>query len=150
MFIRLDDDNLINGFCWKVYEVTVDNGPRIRLPAVINKTLKQFNVKTLWIYRDVTGPRLILCPEQNRKAYIKAVKENLPSSMKWDKAYRVYICTGETIGISGHGRVPLLSRFTADFKAIPGQQIVILGTGLWYELWLQDDWYKHCEATSNQ
>lgn len=148
--LPLDNESLTNGFCRSFYEVTIDKGPRIRLPAAIIKVLQEHKVTQLWLYSDPTGPRLIICPEQNRPIYVKLAKQNLPASMEFGEAYRHFICTAETIPFRDHGRISTAAKINREFKAEVGQQVVIVGTGLWYELWRQDDWYKHCEAKNKR
>jgi DNA-binding transcriptional regulator/RsmH inhibitor MraZ len=150
MPLPLDDNVVEDGFCWGLYEVTVDRGPRIRLPAGIIKVLESHKVKELWLYPDPTGRRLIICPEQNRPTYIAAAKQNLPDSMEPDEAYRKFICAGEAIPFRGHGRISIAVKFNRDFKAEAGQQVVIVGTGPWYELWRQDDWFDACEGKTKE
>jgi hypothetical protein len=58
--LPLNDDILKSGFCWSEYEVTVDVGPRIRLPRSIIKVLKDHGVNELWRFPDPTGPRMII------------------------------------------------------------------------------------------
>jgi len=49
------DHNLVeNGFCCGQYDVTVDDGPRIRLPRFVVRTLKQNKVAKLWRFTDPT------------------------------------------------------------------------------------------------
>jgi len=145
-----NDDNLTNGFCWSFYEVTVDKGPRIRLPAAIIKVLQVHKVTQLWLFSDPTGPRLIICPEQNRPTYVKLAKQNLPASMEFGEAYRHFICTAEAILFKGHGRISIAAKLNREFKAEVGRQVVIVGLGLWYELWRQDDWYERCETKNKR
>lgn len=148
MLLSLDDDIVRDGFCWGLYEITADKGPRIRLPATVIRVLQEHKVTQLCLFPDPTAPRLIICPEQNRRTYIKAVKQNLPASIESDEGYRKFICAGEAIPFRGHGRISIAAKFNREFKVVAGHQVVILGTGLWYELWRQDDWYEHCEAKS--
>jgi hypothetical protein len=42
--LPLDDDILRDGFCWGLCEITVDRGPRIRLPKAVIKIMKQHKV----------------------------------------------------------------------------------------------------------
>ena len=140
MFLPINDAIVTDGFCWGLYEATVDAGPRIRLPRAIIRILKQRKVEQLWLYPDPTGPRLIICPGQSRPAYMEAAQENLPKSLEPGEAYRKFICAGECIAFRDHGRVSITAQFNREFKAEAGEQVVIVGVGLWYELWRQDDW----------
>jgi DNA-binding transcriptional regulator/RsmH inhibitor MraZ len=140
MDLPLDNDNLPDGFYWGIHEVTVDEGPRIRLPAAIVRTLSEHRVRELWLYPDPAGPGLIICPDPSRAQYIKLAKRHLPSSMKPADAYRKFICTGERVELRDHGRLSLTTAFHPRLRVARGEQVVILGTGLWYEVWRQDDW----------
>lgn len=140
MDLPFDDDALREGPYWGIDEVTVDQGPRIRLPASIVRTLGQHKVKGLWLYPDPTGPGLIICPDHSRERYIALVRRHLPSSMKPADAFRKFVCTGELVPFRNHGRISIATAFNHGLKVTRGEQVVIIGTGLWYELWRQEDW----------
>jgi DNA-binding transcriptional regulator/RsmH inhibitor MraZ len=140
MDVPLDDDAFQKGFCWGLDEITVDQGPRIRLPAAVVRTLAQHKVKGLWLYPDPTGPGLIICPDPSREQYIKLAKRHLPSSMKPADAYRTFVCAGESVRFRNHGRISITTAFHQRLKVARGEQVVIIGTGLWYEVWRQEDW----------
>lgn len=133
-------DILEGGFCCQTREVTVDTGPRIRLPQAMVRTLQHNAVTELWIYPDPTGPRLILCPAQYRERYITVARANLPGTMSLEEAFRRFICTGEQVSLRHHGRISIAPRYPTDFTVAVGEQVVIVGTGRWYELWREDDW----------
>jgi DNA-binding transcriptional regulator/RsmH inhibitor MraZ len=149
MLLLPNDDNFKDGFCWELFEATVDEGPRIRLPRAIIRVFEKNKVEMLWLYSDPTGPRLILCPEQNRQTYLKLAQQNLPKSIEEGKAYRHFICSGRGIEFRHHGRVSIASINNKnigekkEFQVQVGGQVVIVGVGLWYELWLQDDWFNN-------
>ena len=139
MLLPLNDDIIKKGFCWGEYEVTVDTGPRIRLNRPIIRGFKGHKVKKIWRYLDPTGPRMIICPAQHREIYIKAAMQNFPSVMGVEEAYRKFICTGEPVLLKDHGRISITEIFNQHIKITSGQQVVILGVGLWYEVWKRND-----------
>ncbi len=140
MLLPFDDKVLNKGFCWGVYESTVDVGPRIRLSRAIVKVLKRHKVSELWRYPDPTGRRIIICPSRSRLTYIKAAKQNLPSSMELEQAYRKFICSGEPIPFKEHGKVSITTGCNENLRITVGQQVVIVGVGFWYEVCRLDDW----------
>lgn len=140
MPLPLDDKSVEKGYCFGEYEVTVDVGPRIRLPRPMLKILKERKVQEVWRYPDPTGPRMVICPAQNRLTYIKLVKQHLPESIESDKANRRFICTGEPVILGEHGRVSITSTCKRNIHIEAGQEVVIIGVGLWYEVWRKDDW----------
>jgi len=136
-------EDLSEGFCSGIYEVTVDVGPRIRLPRDIIKTLLNHQIETLWVYPDPTGPRLIVIPDSNRQAYMRIARENLPASLPSDRACREFLCAGRQIPVRNHGRISVASFHAEGFSSGVADTVVIIGTGLWYELWRQDDWFTN-------
>jgi len=138
--LPLNDDILKSGFFWREFEVTVDVGPRIRLPRFVIKILKDHKVKELWCFVDPTGPRMIICPSQNRQTYIKVAEQNFPALMEAEEAFRKFICTGKQVTLSNQGQVSIPSVCNRYLKIEAGQEIVLIGVGNWYELWRQDDW----------
>lgn len=140
MEFLLDDDAFRNGFCWGIHEITVDQGPRIRLPAAVVRTLTEHKVITVWLYPDPESSCLIICPDQSRQQYIKLAKSRLPSSMKSADAYRSFIWAGQPVALRGHGRLSITMVFNRRLTVAKGEQVILLGTGLWYELWRRDDW----------
>ena len=145
------NDNVIEaGFCWGEYEVTLDTGPRIRLPRSVVKVLKDHEVCRLWRYPDPTGPRIIICPEQSRLTYMKLAEQHLPASMESGEAYRKYICTGEVVLFRDHGRISITAVCNKHMDVVAGQQVVIVGTGLWYEVWKQDEWLGNSNRGMNK
>lgn len=140
MSLLFNDDDTTGGFCWGVAEITVDQGPRIRLPAAIANTLTEHEVTNLWLYGDPTGPRLIICPGQFREKYIQLAKSHFPTSLETAEAYRIFICTGTNVPWRHHGRISITTLFNRKLKVASGERVVIIGTGLWYEVWRQEDW----------
>jgi DNA-binding transcriptional regulator/RsmH inhibitor MraZ len=140
MPLPLDDKSVEKGYCLGEYEVTVDVGPRIRLPRPILKVLKDHKVLEVWRYPDPTGQRMVICPAQNRLTYIKLAKQHLPESIEPDEANRRFICTGEPVNLSDHGQVSITLACNRNLNIVAGQQVVIIGVGHWYEVWRQDDW----------
>ena len=140
MRTRIDHKMLEQGYCWGEYEVTVDTGPRIRLNSAIVKVLEEHAVQELWRYPDPTGPRMILCPGQHRSTYMKAAQQNFPSSLEPEDAYRRFICVGKPVRIHSRGKVSITTACKKHCGIKEGEQAVILGVGLWYEVWRWDDW----------
>ena len=66
MTLPIDDKLIETGFCLGAHDVTVDIGPRIRLPKAVLRVLPDRGVGDVWIYPDPTGPRLIVCPDLSR------------------------------------------------------------------------------------
>jgi DNA-binding transcriptional regulator/RsmH inhibitor MraZ len=149
MELPFDDDIFRNGYCWGLDEITVDRGPRIRLPTAVVRTLAEHKVVKLWLYPDPTSPGLILCPDPSREQYIKLAKSHLPSSMKPADAYRNFICAGESVDFRKHGRLSITVTFNQRLTVAQGEQVVLLGTGLWYELRRRDDWLTQHETPSD-
>lgn len=129
-----------NGFCCGTYEVTAHIGPRIRLPADIVRTFREHNVQELWIYPDPTGRRLILCPDSSRDSYIKTALKNLPQSWTKEEGIRRFICTDTSVVLRKHGRISIGQWYPTEFGVMAGKPVVVVGTGLWYELWRAEDW----------
>ncbi len=142
MSLPIDDNLFEDGDYVGEYEVTVDGGPRIRLPRAVIRLLKGRGVNKLWLFADPTGPRMIICPEPNRKTYIKMAKQSFPASMEATEAYRKYICTGRPMPLSNSGNLSITSAYNRSLKIMAGQRVVLVGVGPWYELWRQDDWFN--------
>jgi len=149
MTLPVDDKSLETGFCLGVYDVTVDAGPRVHLPNAVVRDLLDREVGTVWVFPDPAGPRLIICPDLSRPAYVRLAQENLPASLPAGKAAREFICTGRRIPFRDHGRVSVASFSPAGFLAGAGDLVVIVGTGLWFEVWRRDDWLTQQEAPRN-
>lgn len=70
------NDNIFNkGFCKGHYLVTVDHGPRIRLPVATVHTFVKQEVEVIFLFLDPSGPRLILCPDKCCEIYIQHAKK---------------------------------------------------------------------------
>ena len=67
------------------YEVTVDHGPRIRLPRPMVKTLRSDGVKEIILFPDPYEKRLILCPDKYCNSYVKMIMGDIDISIKPDK-----------------------------------------------------------------
>ena len=81
---------------------------------------------------------------------MKAAKVNLPASLPVGRANREFLCSGRQITLSDHGRISVASFGPTGFQAGAGDTVVVVGTGLWYELWQQEDWLENREASSGQ
>ena len=150
MALPLDDKLFEEGFCWGVYEITVDEGPRIRLPRAAAKVLEDHEVERLWRFPDPSGPRMILCPDVNRNAYVKAVKQSLAGAKDHGMAYRRFVCVGEPVTVVGHGRVSITSAVSNHMGITAGRTVILIGIGPWYELWKQDDWFGSTEGDTEE
>ena len=150
MTLPLDDKLFEEGFYWGVYEITTDNGPRIRLPRDVVKVLEDHKVQQIWRFPDPSGPRMILCPDKNRNTYIKAVKQSLAGAADRSMAYRHFVCAGEPVTVAGHGRVSITSAVTNHMGITAGETAILIGIGPWYELWKQDDWLGSIEGGTEQ
>jgi DNA-binding transcriptional regulator/RsmH inhibitor MraZ len=135
-----NDDIFGEGYCVGVYEVTVDQGPRIRLPRAIVKVLKDHDIEELWRFPDHSGPRLILCPDAQRDYYIERCKKELSTADDPAALYRKFLCPGMPVALKDHGRVSIVSAVRNHMQVVAGDVIVILGVGPWYELWRDEDW----------
>jgi DNA-binding transcriptional regulator/RsmH inhibitor MraZ len=140
MSLPIDEKLFAEGYCVGEYEITVDVGPRVRLPRAVLRVLKEHKVRQLWRFPDPSGPRMILCPAQDRLTYIEVAKQNFPASMEAAEAYRKYICTGRPMPLSNSGNLSITSAYNRYLKITAGQRVVLVGVGLWYELWHEDDW----------
>jgi DNA-binding transcriptional regulator/RsmH inhibitor MraZ len=128
-----------------MFETKVDVGPRIRLAKPVVDALHEHGDKTLWLYTDPTEPCLIVCPESSRKAYVELAVARLPGNMPFDEAYRRFICAGQPVPVRDHGKISIGRRAVPSFAAQPGEMVVILGVGLWYEVWRAEDWHDRGE-----
>lgn len=134
MFLPLDNESTKNEVCRGEYNLTVDNGPRLRLPKEIVKSLIEHKVKILWVYYDPSGPRLIFCPDKFRDTYLKIAEACFPENMDIQEAYRTYICTGKPWVIKNHGKISVGTFKLNEKKLERGNQVNLLGIGQWYEL----------------
>jgi DNA-binding transcriptional regulator/RsmH inhibitor MraZ len=146
MLFSVNDASLEGGFCWGEFEITVDTGPRIRLPRSVIQTLNSHKVKELWRFPDPTGPRMIICPGQKRQAYIEVAKQNFPTQLEAGEAYRRFICTGTQVILRDHGKVSITAACNRSLKVEAGEQVSLVGVGPWYELWRGDDWFVSCAS----
>lgn len=142
MLSSLDDSIFKDGFYWGQYEVSVDTGPRVRLNKPIVDMLKKRKVRQLWEYPDPSGPRIILCPPHHQLTYIELAKQHLSQSPDFEKAVRKFIFAGTLVSIDNQGRILITRACRKHLKIEATDSMVIIGTGLWYELWREDDWAK--------
>jgi DNA-binding transcriptional regulator/RsmH inhibitor MraZ len=59
--------------------------------------------------------------------------------MKPVDAYRSLVCAGARRDVRKHGRLSITMTFNQRITVARGGQIVLLGSGLQYELWRRDD-----------
>ena len=136
------DEQAYQGFCWGTFETTVDTASRIRLNKGVTTVLKANKVRQLWRFPDPTGPRLIFCPPNNKLIYIKAVQKTLGLTEKDAAAWRKFISPGEPAPFDKQGRLALTAACVEHTKIQPGDQVVLVGAGLWYEVWQFDQWVE--------
>ncbi len=137
------DPKIQNGFCYGFHEITVDRGPRLRLPRAIIQELKQQKVNEIWRYPDPSGRRMILVPHKFRLSYVDTAGEYILEHFSdKEQAYRSYIYSGTSVDIKKHGKISIIASCNKKLQVEEGQRIVILGTGLWYEVWKQSDWLR--------
>jgi DNA-binding transcriptional regulator/RsmH inhibitor MraZ len=142
----LYDCIVYNGFFWGEYEVTVDCGPRIRLPKSILDVLRKHKIKEIWRYPAIMGHGVILCPDRFQKEYINLILKQIEQHPFPQDAYRMYICAGECISLNSSGRISITKTCNDTFRIKSGDQIVILGTGMYYEMWPFDEWNKKTQS----
>lgn len=140
MLLPLDDNIFKKGFCKGYYEVTIDHGPRIRLPVAIVSTFEEHKVKEILLFLDPSGHRLILCPDKYYDIYIRHAKKHFPATIEAGKAYRKFICSGESIPFRHHGKVSIKTKFNRNLNILQWKTVIIIGVGSWYEIWKEDDW----------
>jgi DNA-binding transcriptional regulator/RsmH inhibitor MraZ len=150
MTLPIDNKPIEMGFCTGIYDVTVDVGPRIRLPRTVLRVLVDHDVKDVWIYPDPTGRRLIICPDPNRPDYVRAARRNLPKFLAAGRAEREFICSARNVVLADHGRLSVASFAPTGFHAAATDLLVIVGTGLWYEVWRQEDWSAYLAETDER
>jgi DNA-binding transcriptional regulator/RsmH inhibitor MraZ len=132
-------------FCHHEYVVTVDGGPRLRLPRAIVRVLQKHGVTQLWSYMDPTGPRLILCPNEHKDEYEKLAQACFPAGMDSEYAYRRFICSSRRTEVSEQLRIGLTASYVKALRVKEHDTVVIVGIGPRYEIWRQDDW-DNCET----
>jgi DNA-binding transcriptional regulator/RsmH inhibitor MraZ len=137
-----------DGFCWGKYESKIDEESRIRLNKRIVDILRKQKVHQLWCFADPSRDGIVLSPPSSRDVYMDLVFKSYTDEQDRLQAYRKYICTGELIGFDNQGRFSLTSASIEHFKIKIGEQIVLLGTGLWFEVWKSDDWYTNIVHTN--
>ena len=135
MTLPIDDNIFHKGFCRGEYEITVEQGPRIRLPREIVKVLIDHKIRIMLVYRDPTGTGLILCPNKFQGAYEKIAKANFPASLEFQEAYRKFICSVKEWPVKKHGKITVGKEYVPIAQ---GQRLTILGAGCWYELSRKD------------
>jgi len=135
-----NEDILREGFCVGVHYASVDRGYRIRLCKAIIEVMRQHKVQQLWEFPDPTGPRLILCPPQFRNAYVEIAKQNLSAALETEVAYRKFIYAGQPVSFGAQGRILIKQAFRGHLKVKATDDVVLFGTGGWYELWPEKDW----------
>lgn len=140
MLSSLNNAVIKKGSYWGEYNITVDRGPRIRLNRAIVKLLLKNKVSVLWCYPDPTGPRMILCPDKHQNTYVELAKKHFPSCIDKQMATRKFICCGKSWELKSHGRIQIPPTCACRLRAERGTKLIIVGTGLWYEVWREDDW----------
>ena len=140
MLFPIDDNIFKNGFCWGRFEARVDEASRLRLNKGIITILKENKVRQLWRFLDPLRKGLILCPPQNRQRYIEIAITHFPPKEDNEVSYRKYISTGEPTAFDKQGRISFTAACIEYSKIKPGDQIILLGIGPWYELWSFEEW----------
>jgi len=139
MLLPLDDKILKEGF-WKHYLVTVDHGPRIRLPTPMISTLEDEGIKQIVVFPDPYGRRLIICPDKFYDQYVKMVIGDGKISLRPDKAYRKFLCAAEPITMRKPCRIQLKVKFNEKLGIKAGDGVIIVRVSYWFEIWRKDDW----------
>ena len=140
MFLTLNDNIFNKGFCKGHYLVTVDHGPRIRLPVATVHTFEEQEIELIFLFLDPSGPRLILCPDKCCEIYIQHAKRYFPVSVEIGKAYRKFICTMEPITLRKPYRIQVKAKFNEKIGIKAGDVVIIVGVGHWFEVWQKSDW----------
>ncbi len=132
--------NQFKEFCWGRFEVQLDESYRIRLNKAIVQNLKSQKVTQLWLYPGLTNKNIILCPPANQKAYRGKTENGISEDQNYDILFRKYIATGQLKSFDTQGRITLTQDCTECLSSKQQTSLVILGMGLWYEVWLFDNW----------
>jgi DNA-binding transcriptional regulator/RsmH inhibitor MraZ len=134
MLLLTGDKILKNGFCWGQQEPKIDDESRLHLPRKeVVSILNTHAVKKLYRCPDPTGERFILCPAQNWKTFVDAVRRHFMESMDSEQAWRM-VCSGLPASIDGQGRIRITKICLDRANVGPGKRVSMLGVGLWYEI----------------
>jgi DNA-binding transcriptional regulator/RsmH inhibitor MraZ len=134
-----------NGFCWGSFESTIDEETRIRLNKGIRVVLTENDAQKLWRFPDPTHKGIVLCPDENRLKYIAVAMNSHKEDLDKEIAYRKFISSGEPTNFDKQGRIALTSACIEHSQFKSGDSVIILGTGLWYELWHLDEWLRQIQ-----
>ena len=140
MLPPIDNKTFDKGFCWGEHRATITDGDRLRLNKEIIEVLIKNKVNELWRFPDPTGSRFILCPPQHYTTYLKTAKDNLPRDMDQEKAYRKYIFSGKLARLNKYNRIRITKICLNEAQLTSGNQVVIYGVCLWWEVWRDDKW----------
>lgn len=133
MLLSLDDDVLRDGFCWGQYEPKLDDEGRLRLPKEVVDILKEHGVTGLYRCPDPTDSRFVLCPPENWKTFVQAVRKHFAESLDAEKAFRL-LCCGTPANIDIECRIRITKACLDHAKLGPGKRVKMLGVGKWYEV----------------
>jgi DNA-binding transcriptional regulator/RsmH inhibitor MraZ len=150
MILPPDDNIFKEGFYKGCCEVTVDHGPRIRLPAKMLRILDNDEVKQIVIFPDPYGRRLIICPDKFYDQYVKLVVGDKKISLKPDRTYRKFICTAETIALQKPCRIQVRPTFNKYLNIKEGDVVIIIAVFFWFEIWKKSEWEKDSDAENEK
>jgi DNA-binding transcriptional regulator/RsmH inhibitor MraZ len=77
--------------------------------------------------------------------YVRAIDEELQRSNDQGRGFRKYICSAAPAGIDSQGRICVPEICMSHARLEVGDQVNILGVGLWYEVWKEDKLIKFLE-----
>lgn len=133
MLLPLNDEIFEKGYCFGQYEPKIDDESRLRLPKEVFDTLKEHGVTKLYRCPDPTGKRFILCPTEQWKTFVKAVREQFEESPDAEQASRLLCCSTAT-DIDGQGRIRITKTCLNRAGLGPDRRVNMLGVGKWYEV----------------
>lgn len=131
------------GFCWTREYFTIGEPRRIYLPAVIRKELEENNVIKLWRFNAFGFKGIVLCPYQSKLLYEQRINNNLKDK-KDEELYRrdmrrYYYPDGWT-HTDAQGRILLTEALIKHANIKYDNEMIIIGTGMWYEIWHVEDY----------
>jgi DNA-binding transcriptional regulator/RsmH inhibitor MraZ len=138
MLFPLDNNLLTKGFCWGQFEPKIDDEGRLHLPKEVVNILKDKGITELYRCPDPIYEGFILCPANNWKVFVEAVRKHFKSSNDAEQAFRL-LCCGLPANVDRQGRIGITKPCLVHAKVKSGDRVNMLGVGKWFEISVYDN-----------
>jgi MraZ protein len=126
------------------YEHTIDRKGRLIVPAKIRQSLKEHDVKSLFLTRGLDGC-LFLFPESEWRSAENRFKQVPFTKSEGRKFNRLFFSGASEVTIDRLGRL-LIPRMLKEFAQIK-QEVVVVGVSNRIEVWGKEQWRAFYEST---